>query len=306
MIPPFLQQPNEVNDVKRKPRAQYIEKTLINLLRVFSVAANCFYLSNQKGLLQKTPPVMKVWLLLLFLGVVSVVHHIGSQLILLSITIGLSILSRINFVTIVRQALLYVLLFGLLVTLPASLNIFNEGTMIFRLIHFEHPHQWWIYHIPSEIGITREGLGYVLRICLKILNSVSFVLLIFSATGFENMIQGLRTLRVPHFFLLTLTLAYKYIVILSQNLFQSFQAMSLRYWLRSQSAVEKEITGGRVGFLFRKGWEQYELTYKAMIARGFNGEFKLLNENDFRPVHFGIGGVLIIIMAAVIYIDKLG
>lgn len=306
MIPPFLQQPNEFKHVKRRPRAQYVEKTLLNLLRVVPTTANRFYLSNHKGLLQKTAEVTKVWLLLIFLMAVSVVHHISSQLILLSVILVLSVLSQISFWIIVRQAMLYVMLFGLLITFPASLNTFNKGEIIFRIVQLEYPRQWWIYYIPSEIGITREGLEYVLRICLKILNSVSFVLLILSTTGFENVIRGLRIIKVPHFFLLVLTLAYKYIMVLSQSLYQSFQAMSLRCWQRIHSSLEKEIAGGRVGFLFRKGWEQYELTYKAMIARGFNGEYKLLKKNGYRPIDFWVGLVFIVVIAIVIYIGRLG
>ncbi|HOK51602.1 MAG TPA: energy-coupling factor transporter transmembrane component T [Bacteroidales bacterium] len=306
MIPPFLRQPNDTKDVRRKPRAHYITKTLLSLVRVISLAISRFYLSEQKGLLQRTPEVLKVWMMLTFLVVVSVVHRVESQLILLAVSLGLSLLSQINFWNIVRQALLYVLLFGLLITLPASLNVFNGGKIIFSLVTFEHPHRWWIYSIPKEIGITREGLEYIVRICLKILNSVSFVLLILSTTGFENVIRGLRSMRIPHFFLLVLTLAYKYIVILSQQLYHSFQAMSLRGWNRTQSDLEKEIAAGRIGFLFRKGWEHYDLTYKAMIARGFTGEFKMVRKNGYKTENYLVGWALFVMMVVVLFFDRHG
>ncbi|MGC8825101.1 MAG: energy-coupling factor transporter transmembrane component T [Bacteroidales bacterium] len=306
MIPPFLRQPNEANQVERRPRTQFVEKNLLNLVRVFPRATNQFYLSDRKGLLQQTPEVMKVWMILVFLMVVSIVHHLGSQLMLLSVTLGLSIFSRINFWHIVRQTLLYVLLFGLLVTFPASLNIFNEGKIVFPVMSLEHPHRWWIYSIPKEIGITREGIEYMARISLKILNSVAFVLLILSTTGFEHLIRGLRAIRIPAFFLLVLTLAYKYIVILSQQLYQSFQAMSLRGWNRTNTPLEKEIASGRVGFLFRKGWEHYELTYKAMIARGFNGDLKIVKKNGYKPVNYMLGLGIVVMLAFIIYIDRHG
>lgn len=306
MIPSFLRQPNEVNQVERRPRAQYIEKTLLNLVRVFSLATSRFYLSDRKGLLQQTPEVLKVWMMLVFLIVVSIVHHLGSQLMLLAVILGLSIFSRINFWHIVRQALLYVLLFGLLVTIPASLNIFNEGKIVLPVMTFEHAHRWWIYSIPKEIGITREGIEYMARISLKILNSVAFVMLILSSTGFEHLVRGLRSMRIPAFFLLVLTLAYKYIVILSQQLYQSFQAMSLRGWNRTNTPLEKVIASGRVGFLFRKGWEQYELTYKAMIARGFSGDLRMVKNNDYKPVNYLIGLGLVAMLAFVIYFDRHG
>ncbi|MCX7986248.1 MAG: energy-coupling factor transporter transmembrane protein EcfT [Bacteroidales bacterium] len=306
MIPQFLRQPNSVGSISRKTRSRFVEKTLLSLSKILTVSVNRYLLSSRNGFLQKMPDIIKVWALIFFPVAVSLVNHIVFQFFFLFIILLFSFTSKVNFWLIARHVVIYVLIFGFLVSLPASLNIFNEGKILVKIFSFNHGYHWWIYNIPQEIGITREGMIFVGRMCFKIFNSVSFVLLVIATTGFENTVRALRSLRVPHFFLLIITLTYHYIIVISRNLHQSFQAMRLRWWNSTQSPLEKEIASGRIGFLFRKGWENYELTYKSMIARGFTGEFRLINSNNKSKLGYVIGFFMFALLLLIVYIDRNG
>jgi cobalt/nickel transport system permease protein len=153
-------------------------------------------------------------------------------------------------------------------------------------MRFSEEHKWWIYKIPKEISITFEGIQVVLKLTLKVINSVSIVLLIISTTTFERLVKSFSFFKVPGIFLLTLTMSFKYIFILSQTIEETYCALKMRWWNRGALKDAEEIVTSRIGYLFRKSWEKYELAYQSMTARGFSGSvnfyyFEKINFKDY-------------------------
>jgi cobalt/nickel transport system permease protein len=72
-----------------------------------------------------------------------------------------------------------------------------------------------------------------------------------------------------------ISLAYKYIFILSRTIEETYFALKSRLAGNITSKNIMSIIGGRIFFIFRKSRTIYESTYFAMVSRGYNGKVKL-------------------------------
>jgi cobalt/nickel transport system permease protein len=186
-------------------------------------------------------------------------------------------------------------IFGFLVVLPASLNIITPGKIIFNLVTFEKPSHFWIYNIPQNIGFTENGLQVVLLVFLRVLNSVSFALLIVFTTPFSSFIKSFKIIGVPDTFLMIISLAYKYIFILSRTIEETYFALKSRLAGNIKSKNIRNLISGRIFFIFNKSGMIYENTYLAMVSRGYDGKVKLYSQYHFNSADL----VSIIVIVAV-------
>jgi cobalt/nickel transport system permease protein len=273
MIPTFLLQ-KEAFDPKKeavKVKLSFIDRTMKNVSAFVTASFSKYYTSHYKGMFQSLDPRVKVIFMLCFIVLVNLTHAVLSHFLLFLVILLFYILSRLKLINAYKKILMVGFVFGFLIFVPASLNIVTRGQVLFTLLKFSQEHHWWIYKIPKEISITYEGTIIVLTLTFKLINSVSLVLLVISTTTFENMIKSLSFFKIPGIFLLTLTMSYKYIFVFSRTVEEAYQALKMRWWNHGSVIEAENIVAGRVGYLFRKSWERYELVYQSMIARGFDG-----------------------------------
>lgn len=288
MIPSFLIEKETAERAvdPGKNRHAFIDKTIGSTAAFVSSTFFQWETSGQAGLLQKTDSRMKVIALLLFIVLISLTGSVVVQVALAILFLFISLLSKISVLHLYKRVAVIGFFFGLLIFLPASLNVFTRGEPVFRLIRFSGPHQFWIYTIPQEIAVTKEGLMLVALLTMRVINSVSLVLLVVSTSTFDRLIKSLAFFKVPNIFLQTLTLTYKFIFLLSNTIIETYQAIKMRWWNRGSVKEAEDIVAGRIGYLFRKSWDRHEVIYQAMTARGFNGKmnfysFEKLKQNDY-------------------------
>lgn len=285
MIPSFLKE-NETyqdNQQLKGRRVFFVDKTSKNMAAFLVTGMQQWNSSQKNGLLQSVNATVKLLFVLSFIILISVSHIIDIQLYVSVFLFFLFLLSRISLRAVYSKAAVITFFFGFLVFIPASLNLFVKGDLVIPLIQLDKEYNWLVYHIPAEIGVTREGLLLVSRLCLKVFNSVLLTLLLIYSTSFDQIIKALRILHVPEIFVLTLTMSYKFIFIFSQTLLESYWALKMRWWNRGRKNEAGDIIIGRMGYLFRKSWERYELVFQAMMARGYTGNVRLYYTEKFTP-----------------------
>lgn len=305
MIPSFLLQ-NETIDqtnVSRRNRHVFIDRTIGNAATFVSSTFFQWRSSRQPGMLQQIDSRMKVVFLLLFIILISLTSSAKIQLLLSGVLFLFILLSKIEVVKLYKKVAVLGFFFGFLIFLPASLNLFIKGTPVLTLAKFAHPHQFLIYSIPQEISITREGVLLVALLTMRVINSVSLVLLVVYTTNFEQLIKALSFFKVPNIFLLTLTLTYKFIFLLSNTIIETYRAIKMRWWNRGSVKDAETIVSGRIGYLFRKSWERYEMIYQSMVARGFNGKMNFYSFEKLHWRNYLFLGVALIIFALFTYIN---
>lgn len=278
-----------------RPGISFLDKTILNsasaLKSIYLQAEN----ASDENLIQKINPNIKLVLLIYVVLIISITRHFETQIIITTFIFLLYIAARLKILDVYKKIFLLAAIFGFIIVLPASLNIITPGKIIFNIFSFKKPLHLWICNIPDNVGFTENGLKVVLLVFLRVLNSVSFVMLILFTTSFPSFIKSFKILGVPDTFLMIISLAYKYIFILSRTIEEVYFALKSRLSGNIKNGRIRELISGRIFFILKKSMTIYENTYFAMVSRGYEGKVVLHSHNKFTVIDLV---TLIIIIAS--------
>jgi cobalt/nickel transport system permease protein len=260
---------------KGKLKLGFIDRTLKKITSFVSDSIVQYESADHKSIFRRiSAPAM----LLFFIGwiiCISLTHTIRGQLFFSAAIFLFMLISGSSVRFVYGKILLLSILFGLFIMIPAAFNIFSPGQIILPIIKMETAKSFLIYHIPAEIGITKEGALIVIRMFLKVMNSISLTFFILYTVSFNRLVKALHSIKIPAVFILILTLSYKYIFILSHTVEEMYMALKARWMGNVDQGKTRRIIAGRIGFLYKKSWGRYEDTYRAMLSRGYTGDLKI-------------------------------
>ena len=128
-----------------------------------------------------------------------------------------------------------------------------------------------VLFIPAVL-ITPSSLANSLRVVLKLLMSVSMLMLFNRTTQWNNITGALRKLKVPGIFVFTLDITLRYIVMMGNFMTEILTALTLRSVGKNNKKYN--TTGGALGVTFIRGTEMNQEMYEAMRCRGFTDDYK--------------------------------
>jgi cobalt/nickel transport system permease protein len=131
--------------------------------------------------------------------------------------------------------------------------------------------------LPFALGVAALNLfsgdpGRALALLGKSYLSACMVLLLLATTSLHALLRGLEWFGAPRFFLMVAQFLYRYLFVLSEQAQHMAQARQCRAGGRSWPAA-----GGAVAVLFARSYDRAERIHRAMLARGFQGHFILLD-----------------------------
>jgi cobalt ECF transporter T component CbiQ len=230
--------------------------------------------ARRRGFFQGLDARVKVVFLVAFVVLVSAKRTLlsggGAALLLFALAAG----SRIELGAHYRRIALLTVLFGFLLGLPSALNLITPGRVVLPVAHFGESRALGPWTVPREVGFTAEGLRHVALLSLRVMNSLAVSLLVFATTPFTEFVRALRVFRVPGIFLLTLTLAYRYIFIFTTTVYDMHLAKKSRLAGPEQGREARRWVAGRIAFLFQKSQQRCEEVFRAMLARGLADTFR--------------------------------
>ncbi|MBF0559856.1 MAG: cobalt ECF transporter T component CbiQ [Nitrospirae bacterium] len=282
--------------------SSFVDKGLNYIAAIIKAGYDQWELASQKGLLQKFDPRVKILFLLFFIGLISFKQTIFAESALGAFIFVLAALSKLNIASFYKRVFFLGFFFGFLVALPSSLNIITRGEVIFHVFEFPKAYDFWGYHLPMQVGMTRQGIAGVMMLTLRVSNSVALSLLVISTTPFHDLVKALKVLRVPDVFLLILTLTYKYIFIFAKTVESLYLAKKGRLARRTSGADGRKWVAGRMAFIFRKTQMRCEDVFSAMQARGFSDDVRfygcrILESRDLVFVSvIGLAGLVVIFL----------
>jgi cobalt ECF transporter T component CbiQ len=276
-IPAFLlSKPSEgqIHNESAKLRIPSIEKGMKYVSEM--IAKGFIHVGQEtvKGLFQNLDARLKVLFLVFFVVIVSLKRDIFPEVMITLFMVLMVALSRIDFVRFYSKIMGLTFFFGFLVVFPAAFNVITPGEVILPVATLPRAYDFWIYHIPREIGLTRQGIEGVVMLCLRVMNSLTISLLVIHTTPFHKIIKALKVFRVPDTFLLIITLSYKYIFVFAKTVENMYLARKSRLVGMVKNDESRMWIAGRIVFMFRKTMARYEEVYSAMVARGFCEEVK--------------------------------
>jgi cobalt/nickel transport system permease protein len=295
-IPSFLldkSNSSKAPDSGEKRKRAIVNKGIERFAEVMKTGFIQWELASQNGFFQNLDARLKISFLILFAVVISLKSSLLVQVAIGIFLLGLAAISRLDLVKHYRKVLALGFIFGFLVALPSALNIVSGGPAAYPILHLSKPHQFWIYHIPQVIGFTREGIQGVSLLTLRVINSLATAFLVISTTPFAEVIKALKVMRVPDIFLITITLAYKYIFIFAVTIYDMHLAKKSRLIVPESSAHTRRWIAGRMAFLFNKSQHRCDEVFKAMQQRGFSGSISLRGYGAFTQRDWLVGSLLL-------------
>jgi cobalt ECF transporter T component CbiQ len=277
-IPGFLLcTPVQAHDAEErvKQRSSYVEKGIGHLSEMITTGYLNVGQESGKGFFQKLDPMVKVFFLIFFVVIVSLKTDIFPEAAITLFILLLVVSSRINLAQFYKKIAVLTFLFGFLVIFPSAFNVVTPGELILPVITLPRPYEFLIYHIPEEIGLTRQGVDGVMMLCLRMMNSLAISFLVIHTTPFHRIIKALQVFRVPQALLLVITLSYKYIYIFSKTVEGMYFARKSRLVGMVRDDEARDWVAGRIAHMFRKSMSRYEEVFRAMVARGFAEEVRL-------------------------------
>lgn len=294
---------NEVY-VKDKAKLSFIDKTLKLSAKAFRAIFVQQEYSGAENFVNRTNPSVKLFALVYLVVIVSLVNDVIAQAFFSLLPFIVILFTKIGVYKFYKRIFLLSFFFGFLVAIPASLNIVTKGKIIFEIISLQEPVNFWIYHIPANIGLTVEGCKIVLLLFLRVFNSISISLLIIYTTPFHELIKSLKIIKVPNSFLMIIMLTYKYIFIMTKTIEDTYSAIRSRLIGGVKNKVLRNIVSGRVYFIYKKSVINYETTYFAMLSRGYQGDVKIVLTKKFEMKDIIVLIITVIIGISLIFYDK--
>ena len=249
-------------------------------------------LLSKNGLFQKIDPWIKIFFLIFFIIIVSLRKDPLSEFYVFVFIFILTLLSRINAVRFYRRVLVFGFIFGFLIALPSAFNFVTKGEIILPVATYSRSHDFWIYHLPATVGITREGMLGVTMLTMRVINSLSLSFLVLYTTPFPEMVKALKILKVPDTFLIIINLCYKNIFIFSKTIEDMCLAKRARLLREEVFKKAWDWPAGRLDLIFRKTQLRCEEVFRAMVGRGFSDSIKLYGFRKMCATDWASGAIL--------------
>ena len=138
-------------------------------------------------------------------------------------------------------------------------------------------------HLASDSPAILPYVDDMLSILLRAFGAVLAITLLTSTERFHRLLRGLHQLRMPRILGLLSALMYRYIFIIHDEWLRTNIARKSRTPGKLQLS-KFSVYGRQIAMIFIRSWERAENVYKAMLARGFDGEFPLAKPLSFQSV----------------------
>jgi cobalt/nickel transport system permease protein len=204
-------------------------------------------------------------------------------ILLLALILSIEILSTLGVRYVHKRALLAAPF--VLAALPVIFTV--DGAKLFSF-----PLGTW------TLTASVEGLERFVSIAFKSWLSVQAAIVLAAATPFPELLQAMRSVRIPRLLVAMFGLTWRYIFVLVDEALRLMRARAARSGVnrdfrppestsgqreRSRRAHEgggiiwrAQVAGGMAGSLFLRGFDRSDRIYTAMLSRGYDGEIRLM------------------------------
>ncbi len=276
---------------------------------IFSLLQDALFserFSRRSGWLQGMEPRAKLLMSLMLLLTVSLVHGVVLLWLIYAIVLALAVGSRLGFWFFLKRVWLFVPLMTAVIALPATLNWVTPGEPLWVLHRFEQHVQLGPQAFPEILAVTDSGLNAAVRFVSRVAVSVSIVALLTLTTPWQKILRALRVLRVPQFFVFALGMTYRYIHLLLGLMLDLHFGRKSRALKASRWSQDQKWVASRMGYLFKRSQHLAQSVHNAMLARGFQTEPKVLEEEDWTWKDLISMAATAVVCAALLVWDKAG
>lgn len=133
--------------------------------------------------------------------------------------------------------------------------------------------------VAGPITITGGWLSFA-SILLRFVLTVWAALALVACTGMFRLAADLDRLGLPRVFVVQLLFLYRYLFVVADEGSRMARGVAMR--AGGRSALRLRGYGSLVGHLLLRSMDRAERVHRAMVARGFEGELRVLRPSPFR------------------------
>ncbi len=245
----------------------FIERSIVGALSFLKESIFAQDHAMQSAFLQSLDPRVKSITFLLFIIQALFTRSIPVLIFLYALCLLLALVSKINLGFFLKRTWVFIPLFSLFIAIPALFSKFSPGEALAT---------WNI--LGFEFIITRQGLGAALVFIMRVVTSVSFVVLLSITTKHFELLRVLRIFKIPQIFVMTLGICYRYVYLFVGIIENTYQAVKSRVGTVLHYKSGQNIVAWNIAFLWARSFKLNEEVYRAMLSRGYSGEARVLNE----------------------------
>ena len=241
-------------------------------------------LTARPGLLQSLDPRVKLGGLLGLAVTVTAVHQLWAVAGLFLVAVLIALASRLPIGRTLAPLWLGILIFTGTIALPAP--FLTPGVTVAHL-----PLTGW--------PITRQGLRSAAFLIGRAETAASFTTLLILTTPWPHVLKAMRAFRVPVVVVAIFGMTHRYIFLFLQAAAQMFEARRSRMVGRLTPREGRRLAVATAGALLGRAIETGNEVHLAMIARGYRGEPRLLQDFRTRPRDWAAlaGGAAVVALA---------
>jgi cobalt/nickel transport system permease protein len=109
--------------------------------------------------------------------------------------------------------------------------------------------------------------------------TVGAALALVACTGMYRLGAGLEQLGVPRVFVMQLLFLYRYLFVVADEGLKMMRGVELR--AGGRRSLRLRVYSSLIGHLLLRSMDRAERVYRAMVARGFDGEIRVLRRSSF-------------------------
>ncbi len=245
----------------------FIDATLQRFTRALSKALTSEHISAQPGLLQTFDPRVRVAGVLILVVAVVLCRRIEVVASLFAIAVLLALASRVGLVRMTMRVWLVIFIFTGFIALPAL---------------FVTPGQPLVALSP-HLSISVQGLRTAGLLILRVETAATLTTVLVLCTPWPHILRALRSLRLPAEVITMLAMTHRYVFLLIETANQMFESRKSRTVGRLSGSQRRKITARTAGVLLSKSIDLSHDVYLAMLARGFQGDVRLLTDFRIQP-----------------------
>lgn len=134
----------------------------------------------------------------------------------------------------------------------------------------------------ASVGAWNISGGWLsfTSIIIRFLLTVGAALALITCTGLYRLGAGLERIGVPKVFVVQLLFLHRYLFVITAEGHRMMRSLELRS--AGQRSLRLRVYGSLVGHLLLRSMDRAERVYRAMLARGFDGEIRILRQSSFR------------------------
>jgi cobalt/nickel transport system permease protein len=250
-------------------RVGWLEHTVAGIAASIEQAVFTEEHARAAGWLQRVDPRAKLGMFLAVALAASLSGSLAALVALYAATLLAARASRVPFDFFVRRVWVGIPFFAGLVILPSI--FFSAGPRLFDVALG-----------PLHIAPSIPGLAGAVIFVMRVAVSVSLATLLVITTPWADVLKSLQALRVPHVFILLLSMTYRYIFLFLRATNGLFEARKSRMVGRTSGAEQRGWISGSMMSLLNRSFKMSNDVYAAMLARGFTGRVRGYNTYRMR------------------------